>query len=68
MCYCLMKKKVVFTYGDYLYQTIWITESLLCEREPFTSSDWHAVSVLKDDVIIGHFTKTAVMVFIIVYM
>ena len=55
MCYCLMKKKVVFLaitstkpYGS---------QNVICEREPFNPSDWYAVSVLKDDFTVGHLPR-----------
>ena len=47
-------------HGYHHYQSIWIPElgdSLLCEREPTNFNDRYAVSVVKDDIIIGYLPK-----------
>ena len=52
--------------GCHLYQSIWtaeVGESLICEREPFKSSDRYVVAVLKDNVVVGHLPN-----FVIVYI
>ena len=44
----------------FIYKDIWnstVGEHLICERETLNSTDRYAVTVLKDDIIIGHLPR-----------
>ena len=46
--------------GYHIYKDIWsstVGEHLTCESEMLNSTDRYAVTVLKDDIIIGHFQR-----------
>ena len=46
--------------GYHIYKDIWsstVGEHLICEREMLNLTDKYAVTVLKDDVIIGHLPR-----------